>query len=125
MKGKFVWVAAAAAALVLVSPGFSPAGDQAARSASPEFGTWEYWMAEETGTLPSPGSDVRSTEESGTTALANIGTWEYWMAEETGSLPGSEPGGNPSRTDVARGAADPGPDYAAWESDWRTINLEP
>src|SRR3990172_11697249 len=27
--------------------------------ASPQFGTWEYWLAEETGTLPGPGAGGR------------------------------------------------------------------
>ena len=30
--------------------------------ASPQFGTWEYWLAEETGTLPRPDVSSHSSE---------------------------------------------------------------
>ena len=55
--------------------------------ASPQFGTWEYWLAEETGTLPGPEAGSRPAEQATEPASPQFGTWEYWLAEETGTLP--------------------------------------
>ena len=125
MKRILMSCVAVAVVLLVVSPGISPAGDRMNSSASPAFGTWEYWMAEETGNLPSPESSTHSGKESMNTATAGLGTWEYWEAEETGNLPGSEPSSLSSRIDTPRGKTAPGSGHDAGESDWRTINLEP
>ena len=55
--------------------------------ASPQFGTWEYWLAEETGTLPATEAGSRPAEQATEPASPQFGTWEYWLAEETGTLP--------------------------------------
>jgi len=112
-------------AFLAASAGVSQAGDRMNRSASPEFGTWEYWMAEETGNLPSPESSTHPGKESMNTASAEFGTWEYWEAQETGNLPGSEPSSLSSRIENSRGKTSPGSGHDAGEPDWRTINLEP
>ncbi|MDH3384303.1 MAG: hypothetical protein OEM42_09610, partial [Deltaproteobacteria bacterium] len=52
MNTKKVFLIVMLGAFLAASPGFSQAGDRMNRSASPEFGTWDYWMAEETGNLP-------------------------------------------------------------------------
>ena len=54
---------------------------------SPQFGTWEYWLAEETGTLPGPEAGSGPAERETEPASPQFGTWEYWLAGETGTLP--------------------------------------
>lgn len=104
-----------AVALLLFSPGISPAGDRTEGSPSPEFGSWEYWMAEETGNLPSPDSGGPPREETMNTSSPEFGTWEYWMAEETGNLPGSEPRRYPSRGDASGKGRTPDSGRDSWE----------
>lgn len=114
MKGAIAVGAAVAVALLLVSPGPSPAGNRMSGSGSPEFGTWEYWLAEETGNLPSPESDAHPGKETGDTASPEFGTWEYWLAEETGTLPGSEPGSYSPLNDDPRGGNAPVSGRDSW-----------
>jgi len=57
--------------------------------ASPQSGTWEYWLAEETGTLPGPEAGSGPAEQATEPASPQFGTWEYWLAEETGTLGGT------------------------------------
>ena len=125
MNTKRVFLMVMLGSFLAASAGLSQAGDQMNSSASPKFGTWEYWMAEETGNLPSPESSTNLGKESMNTVSARSGTWEYWMAEETGNLPGSEPSGSSSRVDDSRGKTVPGSGQDAGEPDWRTIKLEP
>jgi hypothetical protein len=125
MKRIFISGVTLAVVLLVVSPGVSPAGDRMNRSASPEFGTWDYWMAEETGNLPISELGTHPGKESMNSASAGVGNWEYWEAEETGNLPGSVPSSHSSRIDNPRGNTAPGSGHDAGEPDWRTINLEP
>ena len=98
MNTKKVFLIVMLGAFLAASPGFSQAGDRMSRSASPEFGTWEYWMAVETGDLPSPESSTHPGKKSMNTASAEFGTWEYWEGVEAGTLLGSEVASSPSET---------------------------
>src|SRR3990172_7040314 len=57
--------------------------------ASPQFGTWEYWLAEETGTLPGPEARSGPAEQAAEPASPQFGTWEYWLGGGNGALPES------------------------------------
>ncbi len=115
MRRQFMLGAAMAVVLLVVSPGVSPAGDRMNSVASPDFGTWEYWMAEETGNLPVLKSSTHPGKESMGTASPGFGTWEYWEAEETGNLHGSEPSSYSPLTDVPREKKAPISGHESWE----------
>jgi len=100
VKRQWFWRVVGLGALLIVLAGISPAvgeinkmgGEErpvteAMETASPQFGTWEYWLAEETGTLPGPEVGSGPAERATESASPQFGTWEYWLAEETGTLP--------------------------------------
>ena len=102
MKRQWFWGVVGLGALLIVLSGISPAvgeinkmgGEErpvteAMETASPQFGTWEYWLAEETGTLPRPKAGSESAERATEPASPQLGTLEYWMAEENGTLRGT------------------------------------
>ena len=75
VKRQWFWRVVGLGALLIVLAGISPAvgeinkmgGEErpvteAMETASPQFGTWEYWLSEETGTLPSPDVSSHSSE---------------------------------------------------------------
>ena len=75
MKRQWFWGVVGLGALLIVLSGISPAvgeinkmgGEErpvteAMETASPQFGTWEYWLAEENGTLRGTAVSRHSSE---------------------------------------------------------------
>src|SRR4030042_7080445 len=54
---------------------------------SPQFGTWEYWLAGGTGDLPGPEAGSGPAERETEPASPQFGTWEYWLAGGNGAVP--------------------------------------
>src|SRR4030067_2137051 len=70
---------------------------------SPQFGTWEYWLAEETGTLPGPEAGSRPAEQATAPASPQFGTWEYWLAGGNRGGPRAGVSGNPPELERKEG----------------------
>src|SRR4030066_1486661 len=99
MLGAFLVVFAGishAGGMMHKSSGDERPGREAMVPASPQFGTWEYWLAEETGTLPATEAGSRPAEQATEPASPQFGTWEYWLGGGKGGRRGGGGGGPPA-----------------------------